>query len=159
MTPLHLFFSLFLFHFFFFLSHRYTCSLGGFPVTTAGKEPTCHCRRCKRHRFDPWIRKIPWRRTWQLSPVFLPGESHGQRSRAGYSPWYCKEWDTAERLNTTHTHTRTHARTHAHTRLSGDQNTPGWDQEQTCWVPWNIQALRPGTRSWSSAVAKTWLDC
>ena len=37
--------------------------------------------------FDPWVRKIPWRRAWQSTPVFLPGESHGQRSLAGYSPW------------------------------------------------------------------------
>ena len=44
------------------------------------------CRRCKRCRFDPWVRKIPWRRKWQPTPVFLPGESHGQRSPAGYSP-------------------------------------------------------------------------
>ena len=40
--------------------------------------------------------KIPWRRTWQPIPVFLPGKSHGQRSLAGYSPWGRKELDTAE---------------------------------------------------------------
>ena len=39
----------------------------------------------KRHRFDPWVRKIPWRRKWQPTPVFLPGKSHGQRSLAGYT--------------------------------------------------------------------------
>ena len=49
-----------------------------FPGGTIGKEPACHCRRCKRCRFDPWVRKIPWRRAWQPTPVFLPGESHGQ---------------------------------------------------------------------------------
>ena len=42
-------------------------------------------RRC-RVRFDPWDRKIPWSRKWQPTPVFLPGESHGQRSWVGYSP-------------------------------------------------------------------------
>ena len=47
-------------------------------------------------RFDPWIRKIPWRRAWQSSPVYLPGESHGQRSLEGYSPWGCKELDMTE---------------------------------------------------------------
>ena len=52
--------------------------------------------------FDPWAGKIPWRRAWQPTPVFLPGESHGQRSLAGYSPGRCKESDTTERL----THTR-----------------------------------------------------
>ena len=45
------------------------------------------CLPCRRPRFDPWVRKIPWRRKWQPTPVFLPGESHGQRSLAGYSPW------------------------------------------------------------------------
>ena len=48
-------------------------------------------RRHKRHRFEPWVRKIPWRRKWQPTPVFLPGESHGQRSLAGYRPWGHKE--------------------------------------------------------------------
>ena len=43
-------------------------------------------RRCKSHRFHPWLGKIPWRRAWQSIPVFLPGESHGQRSLVGYSP-------------------------------------------------------------------------
>ena len=41
--------------------------------------------KCRRHRFDP--RKIPWRRKWQQTPVFLSGKSHGQRSLVGYSPW------------------------------------------------------------------------
>ena len=52
--------------------------------------------------FDPWVGKIPWRRKWQPTPVFLLGESHGQRSLAGYSPRGRKESNTTERL---HTHT------------------------------------------------------
>ena len=56
----------------------------GFP----GKEPACQCRR---RGFDSWLRKVPWRRKWQPTPVFLPGESHGQRTLAGYSPWGRKE--------------------------------------------------------------------
>ena len=52
-----------------------------------------------RPRFDLWVGKIPWRRKWQLSPVFLPGESHGQRSLAGYSPRGRKESDKTERLH------------------------------------------------------------
>ena len=40
----------------------------------------------KRRRFNPWIGKIPWRRAWQPTPVFLPGESLGERSLVGYSP-------------------------------------------------------------------------
>ena len=48
-----------------------------------GKEPVCQSRRHKRCGFKPWVRKIPWKRKWQLTPVFLPGESHGQRSPVG----------------------------------------------------------------------------
>ena len=73
----------------------------GFPGGTRGKEPACQCRKCKRHRFDFWVRKIPWRRAWQGLPVVLPGESHGQRSLVGYNPWGCKESDTTERLHFT----------------------------------------------------------
>ena len=65
-----------------------------FPGGASGKEPACQCRRHKRHWFDPWVRKIPWRRKWQPTPVFLPGESHGQRSLAGYSPRGHKESGT-----------------------------------------------------------------
>ena len=46
--------------------------------------------------FNSWIEKIFWRRAWQPIPVFLPGESHGQRSLVGYSPWDRKESDTSE---------------------------------------------------------------
>ena len=60
--------------------------LQGFPGGTSGKEHTCQFRRHQRHRFDPWIRKIPWRGAWQPTPVFLPGESHGPRSLVSYSP-------------------------------------------------------------------------
>ena len=49
--------------------------------------------------FSPWVRKILWRRKWQPTPVFLPGESHGQRSLVSYSPWGRKESDMTERLH------------------------------------------------------------
>ena len=49
--------------------------------------------------FDPWVGKIPWRRAWQPTPVFLPGETHGQRSLVGYSPWGHKELEMAEQLS------------------------------------------------------------
>ena len=73
-----------------------------FPVAASGKEPACQCRRerHKRCRFDPWVRKTPWRRAWQPTPVLLPRESHGQRSLVGYSPWHRKESDPTERLST-----------------------------------------------------------
>ena len=71
------------------------------PGGATGKESACHCRRCKRRRFDPWVEKIAWSRKWQTSPVFLPGESHGQRGLEGYSPWGHKESDITEHtLNT-----------------------------------------------------------
>ena len=49
-----------------------------------------------RYKFDPWVEKIPWRRAWQPTPVFLPGESHGQRSLVGYSPQGGKEPNSTE---------------------------------------------------------------
>ena len=58
-----------------------------------GKASTCHCRRHRRHWFDPCIGKIPWRRKWLSTPVFLPGKFHGQRSLAGFSPWGLRELD------------------------------------------------------------------
>ena len=56
-------------------------------MTPPGKEPTCQCRRYKRHGFDPSVEKIPWRRKQQPTPVFLPGESHGQKSLEAYGSW------------------------------------------------------------------------
>ena len=56
------------------------------PSGTSGKEHTCQCRRRKRCEFDPWVGKIPWRRAWQPTSVFLPEGSHGQRSLAVYIP-------------------------------------------------------------------------
>ena len=65
----------------------------GFPGGASGTEPICQCKRCG---FKPWVGKIPWRRAGQPTPVFLPGESHGQRSLVGYSPRGCKELDMIE---------------------------------------------------------------
>jgi len=58
-------------------------SLMGLPRWLSGKESTCQCRRCG---FDPWDGRVPWRRKWQSTPVFLPGKSHGQRNLMGYIP-------------------------------------------------------------------------
>ena len=57
------------------------------------------CLQCRRPGFDPWVGKIPWRRKWQPTPVFLAGEFHGQRSLVGYNPRGCKESNTTERLH------------------------------------------------------------
>ena len=86
------------------LFYSYVYILWGFPGGTSGKEPTCLHRRRKRRRFHPWVGKTPWRRAWQHTPVFLPEESHGQRSLAGYRPWGREESDTTE---VTHAHTHT----------------------------------------------------
>ena len=60
--------------------------------------------QCRRAVFNPWVRKIPWRRAWQLIPVYLPGKFHGERGLVGYSSWGRKESDMTEQL--THTYTR-----------------------------------------------------
>ena len=57
------------------------------------------CLQCRRPGFESWVGKIPWRRKWQPTPVFLPGESHGWRSLVGYSPQARKESDMTERLH------------------------------------------------------------
>ena len=54
--------------------------------------------QCGRPGFDNWVSKIPWRREWKPTPLFLPREFHGQRSLVGYSPWGRKELDMTERL-------------------------------------------------------------
>ena len=68
------------------------------PRWLSGKEPVCQCRRHKRLGFDPWEGKIPWRRAWQPTTVFLPGKSHGWKSLVGYSPLGHKELDTMEQI-------------------------------------------------------------
>ena len=70
----------------------------GIPWWLSGKEISLQCRRHKRRGFNPWVKKIPWRRQWLPTPVFLPGEFHVQRSLVSYSPWGCKESDMTEWL-------------------------------------------------------------
>ena len=107
-------------------------ALWGLPRGHRGEESACQCQR---HEFDPWVRKIPWRRKWQPTPAFLPGKSLGQRSLVGYSPWGHKESDTAERLNSETTwgtlfnhrppnylHIRLYS--HAHTIIHSTHNCP-----------------------------------
>ena len=69
--------------------------LWGYPSGSDGKESTCQCRR---PRFNPWVGKIPCRKKWQPTLIFLPGKPHQQRTLVGYSPWGCKESDTTEQL-------------------------------------------------------------
>ena len=76
----------------------------GFPGGTSGKEPLCQHRRYKKRGFNPWVRKIRRRRAWQPTSAFLPGESHGQRSLVGYSPWGHQESESDMTEVTKHTH-------------------------------------------------------
>ena len=77
--------------------------LDGFPWWCSGKDSVCQCRRQKGLGFDLWVSKIPWRRKWQPTPVFLPGKSCGQKSLVGYSLRGCKESNTSEHACTTYT--------------------------------------------------------
>ena len=79
----------------------------------SGKESACQWRR---GRLDSWVKKIPWGRKWQPTPVFLPEKSHGQRSLAGYSSWGCKESDTIEWLSSSNQRLR-----EAYVSLSGSE--------------------------------------
>ena len=72
--------------------------VSGFSLVVQMVKDLPAVQRHRRCRFSPWVGKIPWRREWQPTPVLLPGESYGQRSLAGYSPWGCKQSDTTERL-------------------------------------------------------------
>ena len=87
------------------------------PRWLSSKESACQCRTC---RFYPWVRKIPSRRKWQPTPLFLPGKSHGQRSLVGYSPWGRREVDTPEWLST-HIYT-------IRTTLSSSGSKKAWSQ-------------------------------
>ena len=69
----------------------------GIPGSSVGKEATCNAGYAGRRGFGPWVGKIPSRRAWQPTQVFLPGEAYGQRSLVGYNLWGCKEeLDTTE---------------------------------------------------------------
>ena len=77
--------------------HQNICHLT--PYGASDKELTCQWRRLKRWRFNSCVRKIPWRRAWQPTSLLLPGEPQGQRSLAGYRPWFHKELDMIKWLN------------------------------------------------------------
>ena len=74
-------------------SVSFPCTVGGFyssveglPRSSVSKESPCNAGvrlHCRRPGFDSWVQKIPWRRKWQPTPVFLPGKSHGLKSLVG----------------------------------------------------------------------------
>ena len=96
------------------------------PWCLSGKGSACQYRRL---RFDPWVRKIRWRRRWQPTPGFLPGKSHRQRSLVGYSPWGYKESDRTERRQQTEP-SPTLAGEHRVCQLP--VNSQIWDLERSC---------------------------
>ena len=120
---------------------RNLCWHQGFPGGSDGKKIRL---QCKRQGFNPWVRKSPWRRAWQPTPVFLPGGSHGQRRLEGYGSWGHTESEATEHacaLARTHTHTQTHTHPPAPTVLvlcvggggyafNRIPNAPGWSSGQ-----------------------------
>ena len=101
----------------------------------SGEESVCKCRR---PRFDPWVGKIPWRREWLLAAVFLPGETHGQRSPAGYIQFM--EWQRAGHDWVTNTFTSPPPIINRVTQQSPlsrcfdlSQGWQWWDSPSFCW--------------------------
>ena len=133
------------------------CSRVSWNRWLCGKESAGQCKRHKRCRFDPWVRKIPWRRKWQPPPVFLARESHGQRSLAGYSPCGSKESDTNEWPSI-------HAHAHTHTQNCIYASSL-FKILRTCWtgdvirhfrrvhwgpeMPWLTRGICPVTEPWA----------
>ena len=83
-------------------------------------------------RFSPWVGKISWRREWQLTLAFLPGEVHGQRSLAGYSPRGCREWDMTQHL--------TRLLSYCYLQGSIDQTCC----QNYCWEEYRKEKVSPG---------------
>ena len=86
------------------------------PWFCSGKGPTCQWRRCKRHWFDPWVRKIPWRRKWEPTPVLLPGKFHGSEEPGRLHG----VTNSQTGLRTEHTHIDT--LTHGHVQIKIDSS-------------------------------------
>ena len=108
-----------------------------FCLLLSDNESACQCRRHRRHRFDPWVGKILWRRKWQPTPVFLPGKFHGQRHLAGCSSWGYSKSDTVE--HTQHSSKDIHILTpgtweYVRLQVHGDYGFLSADLEIDFWV-------------------------
>ena len=122
-------------------------SAPGFPGGTHGKEPACPCKRHKRCKFSPWVGKIPWRRAWQPTPVFLPGESHGQRSLAGVA----KSWTWLKRLS---------RHTHMYILPRKCNRRKHWEEALTLdWVPWEDFSEEASSQLCYETWAGAWWEC
>ena len=102
--------------------------LHGLPGGASGKESACQCRRLQRCRSDPWVKKIPWRRAQQPTPVFFLGESNGQRSLMGYGPQGHKESDMTK---ATQHSTIQHNCPHLQNIYNSAFSSNGWNSSQS----------------------------
>ena len=93
----------------------------GFPGSAEVKSI---CLKCGRPGFNPWVGKIPWRRKWQSTTVFLSGESHGRRSLVGYNPWVAKSRTRLSNFTFTFTCQGLREQGEGWIRLQGNENTP-----------------------------------
>ena len=125
----------------------------GFPWWLTDKEVICQCRR---HRSDPWVGKIPWRRAWQPTSVFLSGEFHGQNSLAGYSPWVHKR----VRRNLV-----SKKQWQLHTRVQGNRQAKFHNEEISSWekfvfpkLSWPQARLESGSLDALSRTLKTHMN-
>ena len=96
--------------------------IGGFPGGARGKESTYKYRSRKRHSFHPWVRKIPSRKKWQPTPVFLPWKFHGQRRLVGYRVRHGLQSDLTD-------HTQTHTHMNIDTYFPAQPSTLWWPRE------------------------------
>ena len=120
--------------------YRSDIDLSGLPMWLSGKEPACQYRRHKRLSFYLWIRRIPWRRAWQPTPVFLPGESHGQRSLGATIHRIAKSQTQLKRLST---HAQFPIRRHCIKLLkSGKREGAGSCERNWFGAPLTATALR-----------------
>ena len=111
----------------------------------------------RRPGFDPWVRKIPWRRKWQPMPVSLPGKSHGQRSLVGYSPWGHKEFHMTELI--THNGTLTTVYLSWASLLNTENSSKSYqdvESQQLCTYCAPTMTLRPFPSSWKERTTKRW---
>ena len=95
--------------------------VGGSPRGPAVKNSSAMQETRRRHGFNPWVRKIPWRRAWQPTPDSCLGNPLDRGT-----PWGCKELDTTEWLTQAHVHAHTHRHTHTHTHTHTHGNTVSW---------------------------------
>ena len=113
------------------------------------KNSACQCRR---PWFNPWVGKIPWRRKWQPTPVFLPREFEGQRSLVGYGPWGLKESDTTEQLTLSPSDWPTRAYVPKLPQEEMGRRGRRGSQSPLLWAPWVLSLTCDGEKD-------IWIRC